>query len=394
MIFTDLCGEKVSMLGFGTMRLPQENGEINMPLVEKMTDLAIKNGVNYFDTAWPYHAGLSEIAIGKILAKYPRESYFLADKYPGHQIFESYNPAEIFEAQLKKCGVDYFDFYLLHNVYENSMGVYLDEKWGILDYFKEQKRLGRIKHLGFSTHARSETLKRFLEIAGGDMEFCQIQLNWMDWTLQSAKEKAEHLNSHNIPIIVMEPVRGGKLCKLNNADEAKLKALRPNDTAPAWGFKFLHGINGVKLVLSGMSNLEQMQENIATFATPDPLNDTEAKALLEIAEGMKNSVPCTACGYCTNGCPMELNIPELIAIYNDLSFAASTNSAMALEFAPKEKLPSACVGCQNCTHICPQNIDIPNVLQKLTEKLEAVPKWADICREREEAAKRLKAQNK
>lgn len=390
MIYKDLCGERVSMLGFGTMRLPTENGEINTPLFEKMVDLAIKEGVNYFDTAWPYHAGLSEIAIGKALAKYPRESYFLANKYPGHQIFESYNPAEIFEEQLRKCGVEYFDFYLLHNVYENSLSVYLDEKWGILDYFKEQKRKGRIKHLGFSSHARPETLKKFLEIAGNDMELCLIQLNWMDWTLQNAKEKVEILNSYNIPILVMEPVRGGKLCSLNEADEKKLKALRPDDTIPAWGFKFLHNIQGVSLVLSGMSNMEQMQENIKTFATPDPLNETETSTLFDIAEGMKNSVPCTSCRYCTEGCPQSLNIPELIAIYNDISFLASTTSAMALEFAPKEKLPSACVGCQNCTHICPQNIDIPKVLQDLDEKLKTIPKWADICREREEAAKKLK----
>ena len=180
MIYTNINGKQVSKLAFGTMRLPLlEDKTIDQKQVEEMVKLAIEAGVNYFDTAWPYHGGLSEIAISKALSKYPRESYFVADKYPGHQIAEKYNPQEIFEKQLEKTNFEYFDFYLLHNVYENDIDVYEDPKWGIIDYFVEQKRLGRIKNLGFSSHAKPKTLRRFLDSHPGLFDFCQIQLNYL-----------------------------------------------------------------------------------------------------------------------------------------------------------------------------------------------------------------------
>ena len=181
MIYCEFQGKQLSQLGFGAMRLPTENGAIDEKQVEAMVDAAMAQGVNYFDTAWPYHGGLSEVVMGRVLAKYPRDSWYLANKYPGHQVAETYNPAAIFEEQLRKCGVEYFDFYLLHNVCESSLPVYLDPQWGIIDYFKEQKRLGRIKHLGFSSHGALNNLRQFLDIAGVDMEFCQIQLNYLDW---------------------------------------------------------------------------------------------------------------------------------------------------------------------------------------------------------------------
>ncbi len=391
MIYNAFQGKQLSALGFGTMRLPLlANGEIDEVQLAAMTDYAMAHGVNYFDTAYPYHGGKSEIAIGKALGKYPRDTYCLASKYPGHQIAKTYDPASIFEEQLQKCGVEYFDFYLLHNVYENSMGVYLDERWGIIEYFKEQKRLGRIKHLGFSSHGRTENLREFLDAVGGDMEFCQIQLNYLDWTLQDVKRKVELLNERNIPIWVMEPVRGGKLCKLDESAEQTLKVLRPDESIPAWGFRFLQGIAGVTVVLSGMSNMAQMEDNIKTFAVPAPLSAQETQLLLDIAEGMKSSVPCTACRYCVEQCPIGLDIPAMIATFNDLSVEAKTNPAMWLEFLPAEKQPSACLACGKCAKMCPQMIDIPDVMRKLTEKLEAVPKWIEICRQREEAAQRLK----
>ncbi len=391
MIYNDFQNKQLSALGFGTMRLPTlPDGRINEQELAAMIDLAMQSGVNYFDTAYPYHGGISEITVARALSKYPRDAYYLATKYPGHQISDTYEPATIFEEQLQKCGVDYFDFYLLHNVYENSMDVYLDERWGILDYFKEQKRLGRIKHLGFSTHAGNDTLRRFLDIAGKDMEFCQIQLNWMDWTLQDAKGKVELLNSYHMPIWVMEPVRGGKLCHLSNTDEATLRSLRPDESIPAWGFRFLQDIPDVTVTLSGMSSLEQMQENIATYAQAKPLTPTEREALLRIADGMMSLIPCTACRYCTEGCPMRLDIPNLIATYNEICVDPKTNPVMWLEALPADKQPSACIGCGACTHICPQKLDIPAILADFSTRLEAIPKWSDICRERAEAAKRLK----
>ena len=391
MIYKAFQGQSLSMLGFGTMRLPQtENGDIDERQLDAMVDYAISHGVNYFDTAYPYHGGMSEVLVGRSLSRYPRESYCLATKYPGHQISSSYHPEEIFEEQLKKCGVDYFDFYLLHNVYEKSMDVYLDPLWGIIDYFKEQRRLGRIRHLGFSTHAKPETLRAFLDRVGEDMEFCQIQLNWLDRTLQNAEEKVAILNERRIPIWVMEPVRGGKLCHLSEKEEAALRALRPQESIPAWGFRYLQSVEGVTVILSGMSNMEQMKENIATFETPAPLTESEKSVLFAIAEGMRSSVPCTACRYCTDGCPMGLDIPALIATYNDLSVEAKVNPAMWIQALPPEKQPSACIGCGACAAVCPQNIDIPGVMKSLSDLLLRVPNWADICRTREEEAARLK----
>ena len=390
MIYRDFQDKKLSLLGFGTMRLPLIDGVIDQEQVEKMTDYAIEHGVNYFDTAYPYHNGLSEVSIGKALKKYPRESFYLATKYPGHQIASTYDPKAIFEEQLEKCGVDYFDFYLLHNVCENCIDVYKDEKWGIVDYFIQQKKLGKIKHLGFSSHGKPALLKDFLDTYGKDMEFCQIQLNYLDWTLQNAKEKVELLNSYNIPIWVMEPVRGGKLANLNEADTAKLKAMRPDESIPAWCFRFLQGVKGVTMVLSGMSNFEQMVDNVKTFEGEKPLSEEETKALFEIAEGLKNAVPCTACRYCTDGCPMGLDIPMLISVYNDIKFAPTTINAMIIESLPEDKRPSACVACGACTHACPQGLNIPEIMKDFVSELEKIPSWAAICKEREEAAKKNK----
>lgn len=388
MITSQFQEKTLPLLGFGTMRLPlTADGSIDEPRVKEMIDSAMTHGVNYFDTAYPYHEGNSERVIGHLLREYPRDSYYLATKYPGHQLLSTgYNPAAIFEKQLEKCGVDYFDFYLLHNVYEKSVETYLDPQWGILDYFKEQKRLGRIKHLGFSTHAQTNCLKDFLDLHGKDMEFCQIQLNYLDWTLQDAKAKYELLSKYSIPVWVMEPVRGGKLVKLNAETEAKLKSLRPDESIAAWGFRFLQTLPNVKVVLSGMSNLEQMQDNIKTFSTQKPLTDAEFSLLLDIAESMKKSVPCTACRYCCDGCPVGLDIPTFLNTYNELRVAPSTNAVMHIEFMEEAKKPSACIACGNCTHICPQNIDIPSALQDLCIIIQKLPSWTDICRQREVAA--------
>ena len=389
MIYSDFQNEKLSLLGFGAMRLPcLADGSIDENQVAEMTRLAMEAGVNYFDTAYPYHGGQSERVMGRVLSKYPRDSYNLATKYPGHQILsDGYNPAAIFEEQLEKCGVDYFDFYLLHNVNEKSMEVYMDPRWGIVDYFKEQKRLGRIRHLGFSSHAQVEGLEKFLDYCGQDMEFCQIQLNYMDWMLQKAKEKYELLTARGIPVWVMEPVRGGMLASLREENSARLKAIRPEATDASWGFRFLQGLPNVKMVLSGMSNLAQMQDNLTTFARRDTLNPEETELLLSIARGMMDSIPCTACRYCCEGCPKGLDIPALLAVYNELRVTPTVNAAMRVEFLPEEKKPTACIACGKCARSCPQNIDIPRALKELAEKLTTIPSWAETCRQREAAAK-------
>ncbi len=386
MIYSSFQNEKLSLLGFGAMRLPCDaSGTVDEAQVAEMVRIAFEGGVNYIDTAYPYHAGQSEAVLGRVLANYPRDSYKLASKFPGHQISERYDPAAIFEEQLRKCKVDHFDFYLLHNVYEKSIHTYADPRWGIVDYFLEQKRLGRIRHLGFSSHAGYACLKDFLDRYGSEMEFCQIQLNYLDWTLQDAKARYELLTQRGVPVWVMEPLRGGKLAKLNPADADALRALRPDEGAPAWAFRWLQGLDGVRMILSGMSSPEQMRDNLRAFEARKPLTAAEGAKLLAIADGMKNSVPCTACRYCCDGCPQGLDIPSLLAAYNDFRFAANSNITMAMEALPEDKRPSSCIGCGACAQVCPQNIDIPGALKDFSEVLAKQPSWAEICRQRDEA---------
>ena len=266
MIYTKFQDIKLSRLGFGLMRLPVKlDNTIDEELTKKMVDYAIKNGVNYFDTAWPYHQGMSEIVIGKILKNYSRDSFYLASKFPGHQILKEYNPKEVFETQLKKCQVEYFDFYLLHNVYERSVDVYNSDKWKIIEYFQEQKRLGRIKHLGFSTHGNVELIDKFLEEHPNTFEFVQIQLNYLDYTLQHGKEKYDLItNKYHLPVWVMEPVRGGKLNKLDETSINELKNLNSNNSLPRWCFKFLLDLDNVGVILSGMTAFDHVTDNIET----------------------------------------------------------------------------------------------------------------------------------
>lgn len=392
MQYSELCGERVSRLGFGAMRLPVlSDGSIDVQTTHRMTDLAMEGGVNYFDTAFPYHGGMSEVVLGEALKRYPRDSFFLATKYPGHQLASSYDPAGVLEEQLQKCGVDYFDFYLLHNVCENSMPAYTDPRWGIIDYFVEQKRNGRIRRLGFSTHARPETLEAFLDRYGDRLDFCQIQLNYLDWTLQNAERKYALLTERNVPIIVMEPLRGGKLAALSEDAEKPLRTARPSESTAGWSFRFLQGLPNVRVVLSGMSNAEQMEQNIRTFSEGTPLNEAERALLEKTAEGLKNAVPCTACRYCTEGCPMGLDIPMLIAGYNDAKFSGGFTVPMQMDALDPTKRPSACIACGACAAVCPQGIPIPEVLADFAALLKKLPNWADVCREREEAERKRKA---
>ncbi len=376
--------DNIKRFGFGCMRFPVNADDvINYEETEKMIDYAIANGVNYFDTAYVYHAGKSETVLGDILKKYPRESLVIADKYPGHQITDSYDPAPVFEEQLQRCKVDYFDYYLLHNINENSVKVYMDEKWGILEYFKEQKKQGKIEHLGFSCHCSVELLKEFLDYCGDSMEFCQIQLNYLDWTLQSAKEKYELLTERNIPVFVMEPLRGGKLATLSEKATSRLQEFRENTSAVEWAFRFLLDLPNVKMILSGMSEFSQVKENVEIFKTDKPLSDAETNVLLEIAESLKDSVPCTGCGYCLKDCPMGLNIPFMLSIYNELKIQKAISVRMRLDAFPEGKQPFACISCGLCEKNCPQKISVPKELNNLSELLNTMPTWAQICEERQ-----------
>ncbi len=375
MMYRDFQDVKLSALGMGAMRLPVVDGDdskIDEAAAFAMVDEAMARGVNYYDTAWGYHNGNSELVMGKALARHPREKFYLATKFPGYDLSNMGKVEEIFKKQLEKCQVEYFDFYLFHNVCEMNIDAYLDPKYGTYDYLLAQKKNGRIRHLGFSAHGDYDVMKRFLEAYGKDMEFCQIQLNYLDWDFQDAKRKVELLDQWNIPVWVMEPLRGGKLASLAPEDEAKLKALRPDEGIPAWAFRYLQSIPSVVVTLSGMSNMEQMKDNIATFETDKPLNETELETLHAIAQGMVKKIvlPCTACHYCTSHCPQGLDIPNLLSLYNEHCFTQGGFIApMALSAIPADKQPSACIGCRSCEAVCPQGIKISEAMADFTAKL-------------------------
>ena len=375
MIYKEFQDKKLSALGLGAMRLPVVEGDdsrIDEEKAAKMIAYAMEQGINYYDTAWGYHGGNSEIVIGKILNQYPRESYYLASKFPGYDLSNMGKVEEIFEKQLKKCGVEYFDFYLFHNVCEMNIDAYLDETYGIFEYLMKQKANGRIRHLGFSAHGSYDTMKRFLDAYGEQMEFGQIQLNWLDWTFQDAKAKVELLKEYEVPVWVMEPLRGGKLAALSDENTQKLKALRPEEEVPAWAFRFLQTIPEVTMVLSGMSNDEQLQENIKTYEADKPLEKEEWNTLLNIADEMlqKKTLGCTKCRYCVSHCPKGIDIPAMIELYNEHYFTGGGFIApMALAAVAEEKQPGACVGCRSCEAVCPQQIKISEAMADFAAKL-------------------------
>lgn len=374
MIYKEFQDLKLSALGMGAMRLPTIEGDdnrIDEAATAEMVAYAMEHGINYYDTAWGYHGGNSELVMGKVLHGYPRESFYLASKFPGYDLSNMPKVEEIFERQLEKCQVEYFDFYLFHNVCEMNIDAYLDPKYGIFEYLKKQKDNGRIKHLGFSAHGSVEVIRRFLDAYGEFMEFGQLQLNYLDWEFQNAKEKVELLAQHNIPVWVMEPLRGGRLCRLSEKETALLSSMRPNETAPGWAFRFLQSVPSVTVTLSGMSNFEQLKENIKTFETDELLTGAEMESLLGMARDMLgNTLPCTACHYCVSHCPKGLDIPMLLNLYNEHSFTEGGFIApMALMAVEEEKHPSACIGCRSCEKVCPQGIKISKAMADFNKRL-------------------------
>lgn len=364
MIYNDFKGKKISALGYGCMRFPVDENEVVLEdKTAEMVDRAIKNGVNYFDTAYMYHKYKSEIIIGKILKNYPRDSFYLATKYPGNMTqVRDKHPSEVLDEQLQKCGVDYFDFYLLHNVSDDNLDLYMDEEKGIVKYFLEQKEKGRIRHLGFSSHASIEALEKFLSRFGDVMEFCQIQMNYVDWELQNAKKKYEMLTEYGIPVWVMEPVRGGRLAKLSDKHEEQLKAIHPEWSVASWAFRWLLKLPNVKMILSGMTEPDQLDDNLLTFSDEEKLSDEEWQTVLNIGKEMLGTIPCTACRYCCEVCPIGLDIPTLIAVYNELLFYPGWGAWEKVKSIPEDKKPHACIGCGACADICPQRIDVPKTM--------------------------------
>ena len=371
--------EKISLLGLGCMRFPCIDGDDARPdreKVQELVDTAMRSGVNYFDTAWCYHEEKSEETIGEALSKYERGSYYLADKFPGYDVSNMGKVKEIFEEQLKRCKTDYFDFYLLHNLCEMNIKEYLDPAYGVIPYLLEQKKNGRIKHLGFSTHARIETLKEFFAAFEGDIpfEFCQIQLNWLDYHFQEAYKKVDLLNELNIPIWVMEPVRGGRLIWLENEHAQMLEEAAPGRSTAEWAFRFIESMPGVSLILSGMTEIDQLNENIRIFESKKTLTEEEISLLFSIASQMTEGVPCTKCHYCTPHCPQGIDIPLMISLYNENTFTkGGWRAPKALQAIPEDKWPRSCLSCGACSAVCPQKIDIPAVMKDFAKQLLIPP---------------------
>ena len=370
--FTPRKGKVVALsaLGLGNMRLPtkEEEGKtvIDRPAATKMIDIALSEGINYFDTAYIYHGGESESFLGEALvSRHPRDTYYIADKY--HSTFCGPDYKAVFEEQLRRLSTDYIDFYLIHSVMDATVDEYLSS--GCIEYFEEQRRQGRIRYLGFSSHATPDGLRRFADAHAWD--FAQIQLNYLDHTLTRAGEQYEILRQRNIPIIVMEPVRGGRLARLNDRADALLKETHPEFSIPAWALRYVANLDGVQVVLSGMSNEAQLRENIATFSSPLPyLTEADVETLFQALEMFRAdiSVPCTACRYCVDDCPAGIDIPKMMEVYN----AYRLDGAHKLKRTARGETSSFlhCLSCGACEARCPQSICISAAMKEMAEKAQ------------------------
>ena len=357
---------ELSRLGLGCMRFPTEGGDpearIDRALAGEIVDYAYTHGINYYDTAYIYHGGDSEKFLGEALAKYPRESYYIADKY---NVMSGPDYKGIFAEQLERLNTDYIDFYLLHGITDLKADDYIGN--GCIDFFREQKALGKIRHLGFSSHANPAVLAKML--AQGDWDMVQIQLNFFDWAYGTAAEQYRLLKEAGIPVMVMEPIRGGKLMSaLSPESIAALERTLPGASVAEWAFRWLMGLDGVQTVLSGMSTIDQIRENVETFAKEQPLTEAEAEVLMGAAKAYHDTmaVPCTGCRYCTGGCPMELDIPLMMDTLNHFKVSGPFGLA-GLDQLREGHMPTDCIACGACAERCPQSIAIPDRIAELAK---------------------------
>ena len=353
----------LSTLGMGNMRLPVQRlgTKIDRPKAGEIIDYAMANGINYYDTAYVYHFGESEKFLGEALKKYPRESYHLATKY---YMMATKNYKKVFEEQLKRLQTDYIDFYLIHCIMDVTWKRYINS--GCIEYFLEQKAKGRIKYLGFSSHAGVEALSSFADYTKWD--FAQIQLNYFDWFYGNTRKEYKALEERGLPIIVMEPVRGGKLASLNKEAEALLKEAHPDWSIASWALRFVKSLPQVQVVLSGMSTLSQIQDNVATFEEEGGLTEKDKEILLQACELFHGQfkIPCTACHYCLGECPKEIRIPAYLDLYNAYK-AGEPGALRQLGQVDSKGTPADCIGCGKCRSHCPQSIEIPQIMKELAQ---------------------------
>ena len=359
------------LLGFGCMRLPRlspDRPDIDAATAARMVDMAMKAGCNYFDTAYMYHNGLSERFLGEALKKYPRDSYYLTDKMP---VWFAKTPGDIekiFDEQLKRCQTEYFDFYLLHSLDENHWDA--AQKLRACDFLEKMKREGKIRKLGFSFHDKPEVLKKI--VGARSWDFAQIQLNYLDWELYRSREQYEILTEAGIPVVVMEPLRGGALATLSPEAAEILKKADPGASCAAWALRYVGSLPNVLCILSGMTLPEHVEDNLRTFTPFKPLTDNERKVLAEalVAYRKRLAIPCTACRYCMP-CPVGVEIPKIFGLYNQYKISGNrwlfSNNYRAID---EDSRASACVGCGACLKKCPQKLDIPNFMKKIAAELE------------------------
>ena len=359
---------EVSRLGLGTMRLPvktplkrEANPMIDYKEGQALVDLAYQNGVNYFDTAYIYHAGKSEAFIGSALKKYPRDSYFLADKLPVWICLKKSDMEKIFNKQLKRCGVDYFDFYLLHSLDDGNWEKV--KKFDAISFGEQKRKEGKIKYFGFSFHGSVDNLKEI--VAAHDWDFAQIQMNYLDWKNQRAEEQYQILTDAGIPVIIMEPVRGGKLANPPKAAQELFKNAKPDKSFASWAIGFDASFDNVLTILSGMNAQEQMLDNLATLTDFTPFNEQEFNICKNTASIMNKAdiIPCTGCDYCAD-CPKEVKISSIFAVYNKLKNGELSNVDAQAEYDKIDVRASSCINCGKCKTHCPQGIDIPGWMNK------------------------------
>lgn len=393
-------GEKVSLLGYGCMRWPMKKGEdgkdhIDQEAVNEMVDYAYRNGVNYYDTSPAYLQGQSEEAAGIALSRYPRESYYIATKLSNFNNFSREAGLKMYRDSQKALRTDYFDYYLLHAIgtsgFEGFEKRYINN--GLLDFLLEEREAGRIRNLGFSFHGRKEVFDQFMELNEKyHWDFVQIEMNYVDWEHAKVPENVnadylyEELAKRNIPATIMEPLLGGRLAKLPDAIAEKMKEREPQMSIASWAFRFCGSYPNILTVLSGMSSMDPLIENVETFSHFKPLNDEEKAFLMEMANLMEDypTVPCTACSYCMP-CPYGIDIPTIFRHYND--HVNSGEIAQSCEQDHFQRLKRRylvsydravetvrqadhCIGCGQCRPKCPQSIDIPRALRHIDRYVE------------------------